>query len=81
MFDFAFVLAVTTDCVSLRPRASEPLRGNLSGSELGACSFGLSPKFSTPVEKTVENPGDLSLSGDFIPASLGISAARIRKLL
>jgi hypothetical protein len=27
VFDFAFVLAAATDCVSLRPRVSEPLRG------------------------------------------------------
>jgi hypothetical protein len=29
------------------------------------CAFGLFPKFSTPVEKTVENRTDLSLSFGF----------------
>src|SRR5689334_14228645 len=35
-------------CYSLRPSRADPAAVN-------PCAFGLSPKFSTPVEKTVEN--------------------------
>jgi hypothetical protein len=48
-------------CYSRRP--SRAWRGASRYSPRGPCRFGLSPEFSTPVEKTVENPRKTSLPG------------------
>src|SRR5216683_7728628 len=54
-------VCVLQDLFADRGRSSLP-----TPAETG-CAFGLSPKFSTPVEKTVEIPMDPSLSFDFWP--------------
>jgi hypothetical protein len=46
-------------CYSRRPSRADP-------GDVNPCAFGLSPEFSTPVEKTVENHEISSISAYFL---------------